>query len=417
MDAILNGGAMNGTLDAIPSKSQLHRLLICAALGREKREIPCRRLSRDGEATVRCLQALGADIRQEKERLCIRPILSPASTAILPCGESGSTLRFLLPLAGALGVAAEFRTEGRLAERPLDPLLDALRSGGVDVHREGASFFSSGRLSAGSFTLPGNVSSQFISGMLLALPLLDGESRIILTSEPESAPYLEMTLGILREAGVTVEQMPDGYRVPGGQRFLLPADLQAEGDWSDAAVFLAAGALSGKVGMAGLKRGSPQGDGIIAEYLEQMGANVTWDGDTITAEKAALHPFAVNLRQTPDLAPVLAVLAAAAKGSSFLHGCARLRGKESDRLEALRQLICSLGGSAEIWESSLLVHGSGKLTGGNVTCFGDHRIVMAAALCSLIATGPVTIDAPECADKSHPGFLDDWNRLKREDAT
>ncbi len=411
MDAILRG-----TFHALPSKSRLHRLLISAALGRNEVTIPCSLLSRDTEATVCSLNALGAEIAWDGNSLRVKPIVKVPGRALLPCGESASTLRFLLPVAAALGSEAEFQCEGKLASRPMEGLLNALSAHGAAVRRENGSYFCVGQLTPGVFAIPGNVSSQFVSGLLFALPLLGGDSEIRLTSELQSAPYVEMTLSALREAGIKVRKTPAGWQLPGGQRYALPSLCRPEGDWSDAAFFLAAGALAGKVTVSGLDPDSLQGDRQIADYLKNAGARITFAEDGITAEKSGspLQPFTADLRQTPDLAPVLAVLAAAARGTSHLSGCERLRDKESDRAEALRRLICDLGGSASLEGGCLTVCGRGRLKGGSARSFGDHRIAMAAALCGLISDAPVTVDDPGCVGKSHPGFFDDLNSLKRE---
>ena len=413
---ILNIHELSGSLCAISSKSHLHRLLICAALSQKESAILCDLPSRDIEATIACLKAMGARITRTSSRISVSPIQTPPEEAILPCGESGSSLRFLLPLLGALNISGEIRMSGRLPERPMDAYLEALRNHGMAIQKEGASYYCHGRLTAGEYCIPGNVSSQFLSGLLFSLPLLPGNSTVRLSSPLTSSPYARMTLATLEEAGIRIHAGEGYYEIPGGQRYHLEGVYSPEGDWSDAAVFLAAGALSGSVSICGLNPDSLQGDSAILDYLSAMGAKISCGDNGILSERLSfpLHPIRASLADTPDLAPVLAALAAGAKGTSLFTGCGKLRGKESDRLMALQQLITDLGGNAEIWEDSLLIHGTGSLAGGTADCCGDHRIAMAAALCSLISRQPVQIDDPDCVAKSHPGFWEDLSSLRKE---
>lgn len=413
---VLNLHELFGSLCAIPSKSHLHRLLICAALSQKESAFFCDLPSRDIEATIACLKAMGAEISRTSSQITVSPIQAPPKEAILPCGESGSSLRFLLPLLGALGISGEIHMSGRLPERPMDAYLEALGIHGMAIQREGASYHCRGRLTAGEYCIPGNISSQFLSGLLFSLPLLPGNSAVRLSSPLTSSPYVSMTLAALREAGIQIHAGEEYYEIPGGQRYRLEGTHSPEGDWSDAAVFLAAGALGGSVSIRGLNPDSLQGDRAILDFLPAMGAKISCGNNRVLSERSSfpLRPIRANLANTPDLAPVLAALAAGAKGTSLFTGCGKLRGKESDRLMALRQLITDLGGNAEIREDSLLIHGSGALAGGNADCCGDHRIAMAAALCSLISYQPVQINDPDCVAKSHPGFWEDLLSLRKE---
>ena len=409
MSLHLSPASLCGRIAAIPSKSDAHRALIAASLGDRPLTLSLPVLSEDLFATIRCLRALGADIAVRKETCTVSPILTPPKEAILPCGESGSTLRFLLPVAAALGVRATFTGEGRLPARPLADLLAALTAHGVTVSGDTLPLTLSGHLRPGTFTLPGHVSSQYLTGLLLAFPLLNAPSRLRLTTPPESVGYLAMTVRTLSRFGITAEKTAEGYTCSGGP-YRTPDALPIEGDWSDAAVFLAAGALGGPVTVTGLCPNSPQGDRAILSLLRQFGAKVTVEGDAVTVSAAPLTGIPADLRDIPDLLPVLAVLGAAAEGTTRLYNAARTRLKECDRLHAMAELLTALGGQAAEEADALILRG-GPLSGGQADDCADHRIVMAAALAALIAAGPVTVPHPEAVAKSHPDFFRDYQRL------
>ena len=379
MDLILHPRPLAGTVAAIPSKSWAHRLLLGAALSGEPTLLSCGPLSRDIQATMSCLSALGAELTYQNDTVLVHPGRLPGCCR-LPCGESGSTLRLLLPVVAALGIHASFFMEGRLPSRPLAPLGRELEAHGVRLSRPEPGFLQCrGKLEPGSFRLPGNVSSQFISGLLFALPLLDRESTLTVTGPVESEPYLKMTLAALELFGIhpTVRGAayflsPASYRSPG--------QVHVEGDWSNAAFWLCAGALGGGVTVAGLNRNSLQGDRAICTLLSAMGAGTAWSGSSCTAAPGPLQPLQVDARSIPDLVPILAVTASAAPGTTRVEYAGRLRLKESDRLEALCRLLQDLGGSAFLEGDCLVVQGGTPLTGGAVRSYGDHRIAMAAAV-------------------------------------
>lgn len=416
MKRLLSPGSRSGQVRAPSSKSQLHRLLICAALSRGESEFFCTPPSGDVRATLRSLRALGAEIRERSGSLRLVPIRElPGDACLLPCGESGATLRLLLPLVGALGVSARFQREGRLPLRPLAPLTEQLSAHGMRFREEGSLLFASGRLQPGCFCLPGNVSSQFISALLLALPLLEGESRLRVTGAPESAPYIRMTEDVLRQAGVTLSQEAGEYRIPGGQRPELSGTFSAEGDWSGAALFLCLGALSPRgVLVRGLDLRSLQGDRAILELLRRFGAHLEEMPEGILCRRAALRPLEIDASSIPDLVPALSVLAAGAVGDSVIRGAGRLRFKESDRLCSTVALLCALGGRAEGRADALVIHGTGSLRGGPADSAGDHRIAMAAALAASLCREPVELEEASCVAKSYPRFWEDFDGLEAE---
>lgn len=413
------------------SKSFVHRQLIAAALADAPTEIAFRGFSQDIAASAACIQALGGGCERlpganGTDRLWVMPYgaksralpLSEAAPCgavekpLLDAGESGSTARFLLPVAAALaatrpdgGLAAGFGLtgHGRLPQRPMAPLCAALRAHGCTVSADCLPLTVTGRLAPGVYRLPGNVSSQYITGLLLALPLLAGDSVLTLTTPPVSAGYLDITLRVLADFGVQVQPLADGWRIPGLQRYHSPGALTAEGDWSGAAFWLVADALlrqRGAAGLAvrGLNEASVQGDRAVQAAI----AAITADGDTV-----------LDAAPIPDLVPVLAVLAAGQRKRTTFTSAARLRLKESDRLATTCALLQALGGQAQPGDDTLTVTGSGALDGGRVDGAGDHRIVMAAAVAALLCRGPVTITGCEAVDKSYPGFFEELRGLQR----
>ncbi len=409
-------GPRRGSVAVPASKSQAHRLLICAALGEGETTLRCDGISRDIEATIRCLRAMGAQIEEEAGTLRLRAIENvPEGEVLLPCSESGSTLRFLLPAAGALGLRAVFRMEGKLPQRPLDDLARALCAGGMELRQEGSALYASGQLRPGKFTLPGNVSSQYISGLLMALPRLEGDSLLRVTGPVESADYIAMTEDALEKSGILLEKEGQDYRIPGFQRPRLPGELRVERDWSGAAFFLALGALSeGGVTARDMDPASRQGDRRIVSLLRDFGASVTEEHGNITAKRGSLRGLDVDAGQIPDLVPVLSVLAAAAEGETRIIHAGRLRLKESDRLETTAGMLSALG--AEIRERSdgLLIRGKPALRGGAAESAGDHRIAMSAAVAAGACRAEVTVLGAECAAKSYPRFWEDLESLEVE---
>lgn len=410
MNVRITPAPLSGTIAAIPSKSDAHRLLICAALSDGPTELALSQSSQDIDATVGCLAALGAKIEPTGDALRISPILKPAESPVLDCGESGSTLRFLIPVAAAVCEKAAFTGRGRLPQRPLSQLAAAMESHGVAFSAEKLPLTISGRLRSGEYALPGNVSSQYVTGLLLALPLLEGDSRITLTTGLESAAYVDITLCALGKFGISTTRQKDGFLVPGGQRFRSPGRVTVDGDWSNAAFFLCAGAIGGEITVAGLNPASPQGDRKIAEFLRRFGAKITESEAGITAKRSRLTGCEIDINETPDLLPALAVAAAFAQGETRFVNAARLRLKESDRLTSTANLIHSLGGRAEELPEGLVVHGQ-KLTGGRADSFHDHRIAMAAAIAAIGCDRPVVIEDAGAAAKSYPAFYQDYAKL------
>lgn len=403
---------LTGTITPVCSKSIAHRMLICAALCDKPTVLQVSEGVEDLLATIGCLRALGAKIVYTDGLCHITPIgENTPSHAVLDCKESGSTLRFLLPVVAALGVSATFIGHGRLPNRPLDALLEALTSHGVTVSNTSLPLEISGKLTGGTFALPGNISSQYISGLLFALPLLAHDSNIVLTSPLESAGYVRLTLAALSSYGISIAQSKQAYFCSGNQGYVAPAAPYIEADWSAAAFYLAAGALGATITCAELQRESSQSDSAIVNLLKAYGANISWEVDACTISPNTRQPMEVDMQQIPDLLPILAVLAAGAKGKSIFYNAHRLQLKESNRLHAVAEMINNLGGNAAWDTNSLTVIGTGSLVGGTIDSMNDHRIAMAGAIAAILCKKPIIIKDPFAITKSYPDFYEDYKSL------
>lgn len=387
MDITISPRRLRGDLTVIPSKSQAHRLLICAAFSDKPTLLQCAETNRDIEATADCLTALGAKIIRTDSGYTVFPVKAVPEQAELHCRESGSTLRFLLPVAGALGVDALFTMEGRLPRRPLSPLWEEMERMGCTLTRPTSdSIRCTGKLRPGAYRIDGGISSQYITGLLLALSLLGSGSQLEITGKAESRPYIEMTKAAISLFGGD----PDH---PGEKRFHSPGAVSVEGDWSNGAFFLAANELGSHLNLRGLDPDSPQGDRAVLGILPLLRSGAP----------------RVSAADIPDLVPILSVAAASNHGAVFTD-IRRLRLKESDRVASVMAMLKSLGGRAESDDNTLTVFPSG-FTGGVVDSFNDHRIAMSAAIAATVCTGPVTVLGAECVSKSYPGFWEEYRRL------
>ena len=407
-------GAVSGNVQVPPSKSVAHRMLICAALADSPCSIVCRSINRDMEATANCLNALGASITYADGKFNVTPITQVNKGATLECGESGSTLRFMLPVAAALGTDATFTGQGRLPERPLSPLYEEMTAHGVKMSENGRMPLKcEGKLPAGLYTIDGGVSSQFISGLLMALPLTGIQSKIVVTGKQESASYIGLTLNALKQFGIDIQTVTDGYIIPSGQEFTTPANQVAvEGDWSAAAFWITAGVAGSKpVTCTGLDyECSAQGDRRIVNVLRSMGADITTAAGTITARPSNLTAVQIDCADIPDLVPILAVAASSAQGTTIFDNIRRLRIKESDRVQSILQLLGAAGICAYASDNTLTVTG-GPARNTPYNPSGDHRMAMAAAILASVGNVKITISDAECTAKSYPAFFDDFNAL------
>jgi len=415
-DVKISPRKLNGVVRAIPSKSQAHRALICAALADKPTSVECEGGSDDIAATADCLSALGAKIKRESGVYDVHPLKRGTDDiATLDCGESGSTFRFMLPIVGALGRKASFILKGRLPERPLSPLYEELVRHGAELPPQGAvPFCASGRLAPGRYSLDAGVSSQFISGLLFALPLLDGDSELQLTGQAESFPYIELTLAMLEIFGIQTEFKDNVFFIRGGQTYRSPGKAHVEGDWSNAAFWLSAGAIGeGNVTCTDLNFKSRQGDRAILDILAKFGAriDIIESDSRVTVSGGKLRGIEIDARDIPDLVPILAVVGSRAEGKTVIRNAARLRTKESDRLASVNTVLRALGADADETDDGLVIHGGKAFKGGQVSSCGDHRIAMSAAIAAAVSEGPVVIQGAQAVNKSYPGFFDDLRSL------
>lgn len=377
MDITIIPQKLHGSIAAIPSKSQAHRLLICAAFADAPTTLLCPEISRDMEATAACLRSLGAQIERTEQGYAVTPCQEIPKNATLPCCESGSTLRFLLPVVGALGVDATFTMEGRLADRPLSPLWEEMERMGCFLSRPAKdTIHCTGKLNNGEYRIDGGVSSQFITGLMFAQMLMENCSLTI-TGKSESKPYIDLTKA-------TLSLFPERHS---------PGYVAVEGDWSNAAFFLASKYLGSDLDVTNLNDNSIQGDRAVADLLPLL---------------QRTNPM-ISAADIPDLVPILSVVAAANNGAVFTD-IQRLRLKESDRVASVIAMLEALGGSATATESTLTVFPS-ALQGGTVDSHNDHRIAMSAAIAATVCANPVTILDAECVNKSYPTFWAEYRRL------
>lgn len=410
MNIKLPPSLIGGTIPAIPSKSDVHRTLICAALSDKVCTFPLSAYSADIEATIRCLRALGATITVADGVCVVQPITTPAIAPTLDCGESGSTLRFLLPVAAALGTGATFTGHGRLPDRPISELLNTLAAHGVTASAPHLPLTLCGKLAGGEFAIGGDISSQYVTGLLLALPLTAEKGSIHIATPLQSGGYVEMTCRTMTRFGVPVDVKGNDFSIEIGATYRAPAAVAVEGDWSNAAFWLAAGAIGRTVTVNGLDTASAQGDRAILSLLQTFGATVLETENGVTVSPAPLTAQNVDMGEIPDLLPPLAIVAAAACGTSRFFNAARCRLKECDRIHGMAQLLGALGIRAEEEADALIVHG-GKLCGGTVNSQNDHRLVMAAAIAATRADGIVTVEDSEAVGKSYPAFFTHYEQL------
>ena len=403
MNVKINPTILSGKAEAPASKSVAHRMLICAALSEGKSVIKLNKTSDDIEATANCLKALGVKIEKCGEEWTVIPPAVFPQKAELDCGESGSTLRFMLPVVSALGIDATITGHGRLPSRPIAPLLDEMKKHGVACN-DTFPLHLSGKLTGGKFTIAGNISSQFITGLLLALPLCKEESEIEIIPPAESKPYIDITIKTLSAFGADIKENGNVYKVR--PTALRAGAFRVEGDWSNAAFLLALGAE-----VSGLDSDSAQGDKNILDVFHSFGSEIYEKNGSIRVSLTNLHGTEVDASDIPDLVPVICAVAATAEGTTKIFNAERLRLKESDRIKSTAEMINSLGGEAHETADGLIIIGKKSLSGGTVDSFNDHRIVMSAAVASQKCINRVIINDAQAVNKSYPEFFEDFNSL------
>ncbi len=418
----ISPGRLNGCVSPPPSKSLVHRALLCAALAEGQSVIGSergiRQLSDDIQATLDCVQELGAKVQRSEQGLMVegRTGFDVLQGSIFGCNESGSTLRFMIPIALVYGGQMRFIGKGNLSTRPLEPYRQICRQQGIDFAQSDGKDLSlelKGKLRGGVFRLPGDVSSQFITGLLMALPLLKESSQIEIIGELESQGYIDLTIDVMKEFGVIVERKGSHkYNVMGNQRY-KPCQYNVEADYSQAAFFLAAAALGSQIEVCNLHKASAQGDKAMITVLQDMGAKVVWrQGALKVLAPEQLQAINVNVSQCPDIAPEIALLLAVANGKNVISGATRLRMKECDRLHAIVQELNKMGAKLLEKGDSIHIEGVEKLKGGvEVDSFSDHRMAMMLSVAAAHSEKGAAISDPGCVRKSYPEFFGEFVRL------
>lgn len=412
-NAVITPGTLHGCVRIPPSKSAAHRAIICAALAKGKSVLSPIIPSDDMTATIQAVRRMGAKCTLAGETLTV----DGTDTLTVPqgeidCLESGSTLRFLIPVCAAGGMTCTFTGHGRLPERPIGVYTQMLPGAGTSCQTEGGLPLTiSGKLRPGKFSLAGNISSQFITGLMLALPLLPASSTIVLTSPLESKGYVDLTIEVLRRFGIEIQETTAGWYIPGSQAY-TPRDYTVEGDWSQAAFFMSAAALGSPLTLEGLDCDSVQGDKEALRVFQKFGMRAEWKGGKLLCSPGeSTGERTIDASQIPDLVPAIAVTAALTPGLTRIVNAGRLRIKESDRLASVSDGLRRLGITVEETQDSLTIHGGASLSSGEINGCNDHRIVMAFSIGALRAQGTVTITDADSIKKSYPGFFDDFSKL------
>ena len=408
MDIRIIPSPLSGGVDIPPSKSSAHRALICAALAEGESRVEPYCSSEDIKATAACLKNLGMKIEEDKKgyTVCRGETLKGG---ILDFNESGSTARFLLPIAAALEADITAVGRGRLPERPMDVLTVLLREHGVEVSADKLPISLKGKMTSGEFSLPGNVSSQYISGLMLAAPLTQGDVYINPTTDLESIGYIDMTVAAMKNQGITVEPTQKGWKIQGGQEY-KPAHIRIEGDWSQAAFFMAAAAMGGDIKIRGLDFASNQGDMAALDVFAAFGADIAINDRVLHIKKGELRGIEVNAADIPDMVPAIAATAAFAKGKTVIRSAERLRLKESDRIKTTIAALSAMGIKTEEHPDGMTIYG-GQPKGGIIDGANDHRIVMAFSVAAAFAQGESLVKGAEAINKSYPEFFEDFKKL------
>lgn len=416
MNVKIKPNEIKGKMKSIPSKSLLHRAIILSGIAKDREIIleQVNTISEDIEATLTCIEKLGAKTKVEGDSIRITSLGNIKKSKVeLHCKESGTTLRLLLPLVSTFSKEATVDCSEGLRKRPIRELIETLEESGLYFKEKGFPINISGNVTTDFFKISGDISSQYVSGLLLLSSLLDQRSSIYLTTKLESRAYVNITIKVLRDFGIIVNELEEGvFEIYGGRdKILPPKEYQIEGDWSNAAFFLVGGCLGDSIKMSGLNLESSQGDKKIVQILKKAGAILTCSDDFISSNRSHLNSFEVDFSETPDLFPILSVVAALSKGQSILKGGERLKLKESNRIESTFQMLKSLGADVKKREDGLIIQGKEILDGGIVNSFNDHRIVMSATMASIKCKEPVSIVNAGAVKKSYPNFFEDFKKV------
>ncbi|MCD4768635.1 MAG: 3-phosphoshikimate 1-carboxyvinyltransferase [Bacteroidales bacterium] len=411
MDVIISPSIINGDINAPPSKSSMLRAVAAGLLADGTTVISNPSFCEDSVAAMRVAECLGAGVENDQGNVIIKGGLNPVCNE-LDCGESGLGVRMFTPIAALGNSKLKITGRGSLLSRPMDMISNSLIQLGVDISLNKGSLpiAVKGPLRGGLAYIDGSVSSQLITGLLMALPLADNDSRLIIKSIT-SRSYIDLTIDILNNFGIEIiNRSYSEFFIPSGQLY-RPATFHVEGDWSGAAFFVVLGAVAGRVNIHGISTASMQPDRRIIEVVKMAGATVNESDREITIIPGELKSFDFDIGESPDLAPPVAILAALCNGKSFIRGTSRLKVKESDRGEALTKELSALGVKIINNNDHIIIEGSASFKGGIVSSHGDHRIAMAMGIAGLVADDTITIKDGEVVNKSFPGFYDELTRL------
>lgn len=409
----INPSNLHGTIKIPASKSLCHRAIIAAGLSDGKSVIDNIVLSEDISATCSAMTNLGADILMKKDSLTLNgtKILSPIKS-IIDCNESGSTLRFLIPIALLTGREMTFIGKGRLGSRPLNPYYSIFKEQNIKYSSDtGLPLTIEGTLKPGEYKLPGNISSQFITGLMFALPLLNGDSKIVVTTNLESKGYIDLTQSLLKMFSINIENHDYNEFYIKGNQIYKAINYTVEGDFSQAAFWVVAGILGREIQCEEITTNSLQGDKVIIDIIKEMGGNVSIQDNKIIARNSKTKGITMDVSNCPDLVPILSVLASVSSGTTIIKNAQRLRIKESDRLKAITKELSKLGADISETSDGLIIHGKANLKGGTVSSWNDHRIAMALAIASIKCTEPLVIENCDVIKKSYPNFYKDFIML------
>lgn len=412
MNVLITPGPISGTVAVPPSKSQTHRAIIAASLSKGKSVIHNAAVNDDIAATIAAMEKIGVKIINNGSQLIVNGVsrVIVSDDNFIDCNESGSTLRFILPILSLSREKVIYTGKPGLMKRPMSTYDEICRQHGLNYQQTDKTIMVSGTLTPGIYNVPGSVSSQFISGLLFALPLLKGDSEIHIGEPLESKGYVDMTVDVLRRFGIAIEERDAVYYVRGNQSY-VPANLTIEGDHSQMAFFAAAGVLSGDVLCKNITTASLQPDRRILDVITAMNGIVERQAAGILFRKSDLHGCVVDVAQCPDIAPIIAVLGAGAKGVTTIENAARLKYKESNRLQTTTDILRAFGVEVKMTDTSLIIHGRPSFEGGLIDPAPDHRIVMSAAIAATRATKPVLIKRAEAVNKSYPNFFNDFKSV------
>lgn len=412
---VIESAELGGVVAAPPSKSLSHRVMIAAALSEGDSTIDGMKESVDIRATKTCLETLGAKIELVDQRMTVKGSGRPEvlNDTTMFCEESGSTLRFMIPIAALSGQFVSFEGKGKLKTRPIDPYFDVFEKSDITYEYDNALPLKiKGKLKSGDYELPGHISSQFVTGLLMSLPLLEGNSKLTMTSKLESRDYVDLTIDVMRAFGVEVVNNDyESFEVKGNQKY-ESREVTVEGDYSQMAFWAVAGTIgTHPITIENASPNSSQGDARIFDIIVDMGGRVEYGDNKITVYPTKTSNIEINVSEIPDLVPILAVLGSMSEGQMRIVGGERVRLKESDRLKAIATELNKVGGNVSETPDGLIVNGVAALSGGSVEGWNDHRIVMAMAIAAINCTGPLSIEGWKAINKSYPEFFKDYQDL------